>query len=292
LEKLSRQMSQVSVSQLFFYPIKSCGGIELTRGFVTPKGFHLDRHWLVVDENGLFITQRQKAQLALVRPVVNDDILSISIIGNDEFVKVPISDGGETLEVEVWGNKYQAINDGSIASELLSDHLGKKAFLVHMASMQVREVDTNYGKLEFADSYPFLIVSEASLHDLNRRIVENEGSPIPINRFRPNIVLTGNEPYEEDSWAQITIGEIIFDLGEHAVRCVTTTIDQDTADRGKNPLKTLSTFRRVRIGSTKHGVIFGQRAVHLDTGSIVVGDKINLEKEKDPNEYSNIMNFD
>ena len=164
MDALFRQMENVSVLELHYYPIKSCGGIELTRGFVTPKGFHLDRHWLVVDENGLFITQRQKAQLALVRPVVNDDILSISIKGNDEFVEVPISDGGETLEVEVWGNKYQAINDGSIASELLIDHLGKKAFLVHMASMQVREVDTNYGRLEFADSYPFLIVSEASLH--------------------------------------------------------------------------------------------------------------------------------
>ena len=284
-------MNEISVSQLFFYPIKSCGGIELTSREITPSGFYLDRHWMVIDENGLFITQRQKKQLALVRPEIKNGKLHISIKGRTELVEIPISEEGDPMEAEVWGNKYLAINDGPLASELLSDHLDKKALLVHMASGEVREVETDYGRLEFADSYPFLIVSEASLNDLNQKIQLLEGRPIPINRFRPNIVLTGNESYGEDSWAQIKIGEILFDLGEHAVRCVTTTTDQETGERGKNPLKTLSTYRKVTIGGGKKGVIFGQRAVHKSNGEISQGDQVTILETKDPQDYSKLLDF-
>ena len=284
-------MENVSVSELYYYPIKSCGGIELSRGEVIAKGFQLDRHWMVTDENGLFITQRQKAQLALVRPEVGEESLIIKIKGRSDSVEIPFSDEGQSLEVEVWGNKYKAISDGKLASDFLSNHLGKKALLVHMASGQVREVDTEYGRLEFADSYPFLIVSESSLNDLNARISENDGRPIPINRFRPNIVLAGNEPYEEDSWAKIKIGDLPFDLGEHAVRCITTTTNQETAERGKNPLKTLSAYRKVKIGGGKNGVIFGQRAVQNETGYIELGDKIEILETKDPHDYSKLLDF-
>src|SRR5262249_19187395 len=152
----------------------------------------------------------------------------------------------------------------------LSDYLGQKCRLVRMADFTVRRLDERYakdGEVGFADGYPFLLISEASLSDLNERLAE----PVPMNRFRPNIVTSGSGSYAEDRWKTIRIGTLEFRVVKPCDRCVITTVNQSTGDKGIEPLRTLATYRK-----SEAGVIFGQNLVHQGTGSIYVGDSIEI----------------
>jgi uncharacterized protein len=265
------------VESLHFYPIKSCQGAEMQIGRVTEKGFAYDRHWMVVDQGGLFVTQRNFSKMALIKPALAEDKLVISASGESSILEIPLDYNGARREVEVWGTKCEAVDNGEIASQWFSDLLGASVNLVYMPHDSIREKKPGYGKLQFADSYPFLIASVDSLKDLNERIQANGGQPVPMDRFRPNIVVDGGEPYAEDTWKQIQIGEVDFDVVKPCVRCPIPQIDQSTAIKGKEPTKTLLSYRRV----ARTEVIFAQKAVHKNTGIVKVGDQIQVNERKD-----------
>jgi len=277
------------ISSLHTYPIKSCAGTSLTRAAVTNKGFRNDRHWMVVDSDGVFLTQRQLPKLALVRPEIQTDVLLLARQGDNSPIELSIDGDGPKTEVWIWGNACTAIEDGKEAAMWLSDHLDVECRLVHMHTDFVRAVPNGDARLEFADSYPLLIVSEGSLEDLNSRIEQNGGQSIPIDRFRPNIVIDASSPFEEDSWANIQIGGLEYVLAEHAVRCVTTTVNQATGESGREPLRTLAQYRRAKHQGKSLGVIFGQRASNLDTGHIQVDMDVEVLKYKDPSDFSGLV---
>ena len=277
------------ISSLHTFPVKSCGGTSLRRAEVTSKGFRYDRHWMVVDSDGLFLTQRQIPKLALVRPRVQDESLLLTGQGDSNRIAVSIAADGPKTEVKIWGSACAAIEDGEEAAKWLTKFLGTESRLVHMANEFIRATPNRDANLEFADSYPFLLASEGSLDHLNANIEQNGGHSIPMNRFRPNIVVDAPSPFEEDSWANIRIGGLKFEVTEHAIRCVTTTVDQATSERGREPLRTLAQYRRAKHQGKTLGVVFGQRVINLDTGHIEVGMDVEVLEHKDPKDFSRLL---
>lgn len=269
---------EAKVYGLHFYPIKSCGETIAPRAEVTEKGFRYDRHWMVVDSNGNFLTQRELPRMTLIRPELDGNKLIIVGQGESSILEIPVNnDEGLRRQVVVWGNQCDGVDDGDIPAQWFSDYLGVGARLVHMPNDFIREKKPGYGRLEFADSYPFLIVSQESLQDLNERIVANDGQPVPMNRFRPNIVVEGCEPYAEDRWGRIKIGEVEFDVVKPCIRCPIPQVDQATSVKGKEPIKTLYTYRKV----SKKDVIFAQKAVNLNVGELVVGQDVEVFNGKE-----------
>lgn len=264
---------QLTVSGLFVYPVKSCGGISLNSAKITPRGFAYDRNWLVVDADGNFLTQRELRHLALVRTALEDHALVLTAPDMPAY-RVPYDQTGERVPVSIWrDNGIGAVDQGDDVSEWLSSFLKTPVRLVRFADDAVRQVDQKYAPREtdqvgFADAYPFLLLSEESLEDLNNRLDE----PLPMNRFRPNIVIRGGGAYAEDQWRCIEINGIKFELVKKCARCVVTTTDQDSALRGKEPLKTLATYR-----NSERGVLFGQNLTHQGEGSVHIGDSIRIE---------------
>jgi uncharacterized protein YcbX len=171
--------------------------------------------------------------------------------------------------VEIWGNPVEAIDAGEAAARWLTQLLGADVRLAFCPETTARRTDPDYDPIgspvSFADGYPLLLISEASLADLNTRLE----TPLPMNRFRPNVVVRGTEPFAEDAWRRVTIGSLAFDVVKSCARCVVTTTDQDTGERSAEPLRTLAKFRR-----RGDGVQFGMNVVHRGTGTIRVGDPV------------------
>ncbi|WP_041244044.1 MOSC domain-containing protein [Gloeobacter kilaueensis] len=263
-------MSNIVVSGLNVYPVKSCRGIALQTAELDARGICFDRQWMVVDDEGKFITQRTHSRLALVETALSDAQLHLKFPDTSALAFSLEAQPGPTLTVEVWGSYCQAIDQGKMAAEAFSDLLAQNCRLVRMAPEWVRPVNPKYApagsQVGFADGYPLLVVSEASLADLNSRLAAS----LPMERFRPNLVLSGTAPYAEDSWHQIRIGEVALQAAKPCVRCKITTIEQHTAvEQGPEPLRTLMSYRRI-----EGGPIFGQNYVHLDPGRIDVGDPV------------------
>ena len=247
------------------YPVKGCAGTADTTATVAKRGLAFDREWMVVDSDGQFITQRHAPSLALVRPTLRDGVLMISIdtVG---AVKIPLDQPfRDSRFVTVWRDHCAAIDEGNEVASLLSEHLGRQARLVRMADGHERSVRGTDAETGFADAFPLLIISQASLADLNARIVERGGTPVPMERFRPNIVVDCCEAYAEDGWGDITIAGVTFQMSGPCERCNVTTVDQSTGTvvPGGEPLATLATYRR-----GEGGVTFGQNAVHRGVGVV------------------------
>lgn len=274
------------VSQVNIYPIKSCAGTALEAADIQARGFANDRRWLVVDAEWRFLTQREIARMALIQPTVDDHCLRLSA-PEGVGVELPVDQPGRRVEVTIWKDSgVGAVDQGDEVAGWLSDFLRREVRLVRFADDYTRQVNQHYASREtdsfavpgghqvgFADAYPFLIISEESLADLNSRLDE----PLPMNRFRPNIVVCGaDEPYDEDNWKVIRVGDTAFDLVKACARCVTTTTDQATAVRGTEPLWTLATYRQ----GAKGAPLFGQNAVHRSMGTIRVGDRVKVVEYK------------
>ncbi|WP_088892736.1 MOSC domain-containing protein [Leptolyngbya ohadii] len=261
------------VTAINIYPIKSCRGISVQSAELTPWGLQWDRQWMIVTPEGEFITQRTLPELALIEPVITAESLYLMAPGQRDF-QVPLqqSDPGKSMQVTVWGDRCQAIDQGDAVAAWFSRALGTPARLVRIGTGYDRPVDAKYDRgttaqVSFADSYPLLLISEASLEDLNQRLDE----PLPMNRFRPNLVVSGCSAYAEDEWQQIQIADVLLDVVKPCTRCIITTTDQETTDRGKEPLATLSTYRR-----WKNGVIFGQNLIHRSRGTLAVGNAVQI----------------
>ena len=258
----------LTLSALNVYPVKSCGGTAVTSWEVDEIGFKWDRRWMFIDGAGYFQTQRWNAALALVRPRLVDGGVELSAPGMALLVAPP--GGGPPLRTEVWGDGVEARSCGAEADEWASEYVGdgcRLVFLPDAAARRFPDGNGSIGRVGFADAFPFLMVGEASLDDLNRRLAD----PIPMNRFRPNLVVSGGEPYAEDHWQHLTIGEIPFSMTRRCVRCSIPTIDQDTAVMGKEPSQTLATYRK-----TPRGVVFGVNLAHGATGRLKVGARIAI----------------
>lgn len=259
------------VAGLFVYPVKSCGGIEVERIEVDAFGFRDDRRWMIVDEVGRFLTQRTVPLLATVRVELSDDRLSLRSSGWDGLDLDAFPDDASAEPVTVWRDTVDALPVGEEADAWLTSVLGRTARLVWMPHASVRPAKRDPAgvspRISFADAYPFLVVSRESLDDLNARLVK----PLPMDRFRPNIVIEGTRPFAEDGWAGFRIGAVEFDVAGPCARCATTTTDQETGARGVEPLRTLATFRR-----EGNEVMFGQNAIHRGPGEIRVGDPVEV----------------
>ena len=260
----------IALRGLYRYPIKSCRGAPLDEAIVGARGIVGDRQWMVVDATGNFLSQRELARMALVEPRLGNSTLDITAPGMPPLSIHTRSDGNR-VNVTVWDDRCVGIDEGDAVAEWFTAFLGEQARLVRMPDDEVRQVDPTHAspgdQVGFADGFSFLLTSLASLDELNRRLAE----PLPMNRFRPNIVVDGAEPFEEDRWRTIRIDGIELTVAKPCARCAITTTDQYTAERSKEPLRTLATFRKAEAG-----VMFGQNLIHHGTGVLHVGAEVEV----------------
>jgi uncharacterized protein YcbX len=246
------------VGELFFYPVKSARAIAAASARLTATGFEWDRHWMAVDANGTFMSQRTHPRLARIEPEIGAGMLTLHSPGLAPM-RVPLEPLGNTVPVMVWKDRCRALDQGDAAGEWLSEALGESARLVRVTPSMGRMANPAYGgsapaPVSFTDGFPILVCNRASLDHLNTRMPE----PIPMQRFRPNIVLEGLEPFAEDRIAELLIGDIKLRLVKPCTRCVITSTDQRTGERSTNPLPILREFRFDRA---LLGVTFGENAV-------------------------------
>ena len=264
-------MEALTLSGLNVYPIKSAAGIAAQSWDVDEFGLRYDRRWMIVDEHGEHVTQREAPRLALVQPSIVGDRLRISAPDRAPM-DVPLEPTAivNTTAV-VWREACAAHWMGERAATWFSELLGQPCSLVYMPASTRRPADPTYAppgvRVSFADAFPFLLISEESLTDLNNRL----GAPVPMNRFRPNLIIAGGEPYVEDRLATFTIGALAFERVKPCDRCVVTTIDQATTERGQEPLRTIATYRKV-----EDKVFFGQNVVHHMTGRLHIGEPVRV----------------
>jgi uncharacterized protein YcbX len=265
------------IVSLHLYPVKSLGGFPVIDAQVTPRGLKFDRRFLVVDKMGEFKTIRDIPAMATVKTAMDGEEMRMTNAFGDT-VRVPLAPPPQaTREVRVWSSHVQAHGVSDEANALLSDCLGEEVQLVYMPDSTLRTLKEGRGQpgdiVSFADGYPLLAASVSSLEDLNRRIAANGRDPVPMNRFRPNVVIEGMEPFVEDRMGPITIGNVAFRAASPCVRCQVTTTDQISGElRGPEPLATLSTFRR-----TPDGPMFGTNCIPDASGTIRVGDTVTWD---------------
>ena len=264
-------MPSAVVSELNIYPVKSCRGISVRQATVVERGFRHDRRWMIADQDGTFLTQREHPRLSLIRTSLGADTCTLSTNGF-EPLEIPLElTGGTAVGAMIWGDSVRALSAEPAANEWISTFLGIPARFLFMPDESIRPVDPEYAfnseHVSFADGFPFLLLSEASVEDLNTRL----SSPVPMNRFRPNIVVKDCRPYAEDSWEMISIGAVRFRVAKPCGRCAITTVDQDRGIKSEEPLRTLATYR-----SHAGNVNFGQNLVQLNRGIIHIDDAVNL----------------
>ncbi|MEU3183791.1 MOSC N-terminal beta barrel domain-containing protein [Streptomyces sp. NPDC006923] len=268
------------------HPVKSMAGITLDSAFVEPWGLAGDRRWALIDETGKAVTQRQQPRLALVQAEPRPDGgIRLRVPGLGPLgVDVGVPEAADTVVADIFGTKVEAVlagpgADGVEVHGLLSAYLGVEVRLVHLDDPAVRRpVNPLYARpgetVSFADGFPLLVTTVASLDALNCLIAQGdhaEEGPLPMDRFRPNLVVAGTAPWAEDDWLRLGVGEVTFRVARACGRCVVTTTDQRTSERGREPLRTLGRYRRF-----DGRLIFGQNIVPESTGTVRVGDPVTV----------------
>lgn len=266
------------LSEINIYPVKSLKGISLENALVEERGLQFDRRWMLVDEKNNFLTQREFPKMATLGVEVTENSLKIS--ANGDFLEIGLMPSTEkSVNAKIWSSRAKSLVYDERINEWLADFLQTKCRLVLMPETTKRKVNPIYAVRKFrdtvsyADGYPFLMIGENSLQDLNKKL-EN---PVPMNRFRPNFVVSGAEAFAEDNWKKISIGDSVFHVVKPCERCVIPTIDQQKGlKNGTEPLKTLAKYR------TKNGkVLFGQNLIAEKAGGFVkIGDKIEILETK------------
>jgi uncharacterized protein len=240
----------LAVTEVCRYLIKSCRGERLRDAVVEPWGLAGDRRWMIVDAAGDPVTARDFHQMLLITPRMEGDALRLTAPSAPELI-VKLAPDAERVPVDIWGSGVRAVLAGDEAALWLSDLIGEPVRLVFLDDPAQRQVDRRYSRdgdrVSFADQYPLLLTSEESLGELNGWIAAGplaaEG-PVPMTRFRPNVVVAGAAPWAEDGWRQLRIGDVIFRAVKGCDRCVMTTVDPVTAAGGKEPIATLARYRR------------------------------------------------
>jgi len=261
----------ITVASLHRYVIKSCRGESLDDAVLDARGIADDRRFMVVDASGGFLSQRQLPRLALIVPHLSDTLVTLTA-PDVAPLTIDLSLLRTRLPVSVWEHRGEGEDCGDAAAAWLTSALARPARLVRMPDDARRAVDPRYAdsasdQTGYSDGYPLLLVNRASLDALNARLPV----PVPLDRFRPNLVIAGAEPFAEDAWRRIRIGDVEFAVVKPCARCVTITVDQVTGERGPEPLRTLATFR-----SSGGKVLFGQNLVHRALGRLRVGDPLTI----------------
>ena len=266
-------MSTIKLKSIHIYPIKSLKGIELSSSEVERRGLKYDRRWMLVDEQGRFISQREYHQLALLKTSINQDILTVTdLTGSQDPLTFEMSEpDSEPIEVSVWDDQCLAKPLDQEVNEWFSRFMGKSVRLVYMHDTSERKADPRYATstddiVSFADGYPILIISQASLDQLS----EKAGEHIPAERFRANLIIDGVVAHAEDDLKNIEINGVELAGVKPCARCVMITIDQNTGEKGKEPLQTLSTYRKAG-----HKILFGYNFIPTRLGNIEVGDALS-----------------
>lgn len=263
------------LSEINIYPIKSLGGIPLKSSIVEERGLQYDRRWMLVDEKNQFLTQRDYPQMARFHiDLENEGFVNVSF--NRKSLAIPLLINSEkTVNVKIWSSRVKAKYYADEVNEWFSENLQAKCRLVLMPEETKRKVNPIYAvrkyedTVSFADGYPFLLIGENSLADLNGKLEKS----LPMNRFRPNFVVSGSEAFAEDSWKKIKIGDTVFHIVKPCARCVITTINQETGEKDSvEPLKTLAKYRN------KNGkVLFGCNLIAEKQGKVIkVGDAVEI----------------
>jgi uncharacterized protein YcbX len=266
-------MSELYLSEIYIYPIKSAKGISLKSSFINHRGLVYDRCWMVVDQNHQFLTQRQIPQLALISVSIKKDYLNITA-PTMNLLSIPKEPKEKKfIDINIWKDTCSAQYAGITAEKWISKYIGKYSKLVYLPENVLRKIDPQFAvnnfSVSFTDGFPFLLISEASLEALNIRIKQS----LPMDRFRPNLVVRGCRAFEEDHWDVIKIGSVLFQIVKPCARCVVTTIDQSTANKGKEPLRTLAKFRNFN-----GKIYFGQNLIHKNMGRLETGNFIEIIK--------------
>lgn len=272
-------MSELRLSEIWIYPIKSLGGIRMNQSAVLEKGLPYDRRWMLVDDNGVFMTQRNNPAMALLKLKMDPDNNrngDLKVVHSRQSMVHSISLYptilGTEERVQIWDDYVMAGEVSEESSAWFSDALEQKCKLVYFPEKNARAVDPRYKvndeHVSLADGYPFLIIGQEALNLLNSKLDQ----PIPMNRFRPNFVFTGGEPNEEDSWRNFTIGKNRFMGVKPCARCAIPTINQDTAEKGIEPTRTLATYRK-----KENKIMFGQNVLAIDHQEIKEGDLITIQ---------------
>lgn len=264
------------VHSLYVYPVKSLAGIAVDFFELDDFGPVADRRWMLVDEQGCFVTQRKYPQLARVSTrLAGRAGVTVTIPDTGSFT---LATSGEPVQVQVWKDQVQAIQGTADANAAISRFCGLPLRFVYMPDDSFRRIDPAYvrenRRVGFADGFPLLVTSLASLEELNSRLDQ----PVPMRRFRPNIVVEGAPAWAEDSWRSLGIGALRIHLVKRCSRCVMTTVDPETGlkDQALQPLRTLAAYRKA-----DDGVIFGMNGVHSGTGMIRVGDAVAVTTRED-----------
>ena len=264
----------MTLSEIWIYPIKSLGGIRLTSVKVCRKGLQFDRRWMLIAADGTAMTQREYPNMALFKVHLNHSEISITFQKNDAIIssnsfRIDRKPAHAGIKANVWGDEVNVVEVQSELSNWFGHHLKTTCKLVAFPEENARPVDPKYtinnDQVSLADAYPFLLIGQSSLDDLNERL----DVPVPMNRFRPNLVFTGGKPFQEDEWRDLTIGEIRFVAVKKSARCALITVNQETAERGSEPLRTLSAYRKAG-----NKVFFGQNLIARNEGILTTGDTL------------------
>ncbi|GAB3931596.1 MOSC domain-containing protein [Mucilaginibacter myungsuensis] len=265
----------LTISSLFIYPIKSLGGISLTSSQITSRGLLYDRRWMLINDDNKFISQREYPQMALCKTELVPDGIKVVFKHNDDILIPFDAPAIGRAEVTIWDDTCTADIVCLEAAEWFSKVLGVNCRLVYMPEDSRRPVDPEYAPDDkinsFSDGYPCLLIGEASLTDLSERC----GEIILMDRFRPNIVFTGGAPYAEDEMAHFKINNIDFYGVKICARCPIPGIDQETAARTKEPLKTLARYRK-----KNNKIYMGQNLIHTGEGTLNIGDVLHILSTK------------
>ena len=266
------------IASLHLHPLKSCAPLDVEAFDVTPRGPAGDRRWLIVDGDARFITARQYGAVVGIRALPLVDGLRLDAPGMPTLrLRAPPADAPRR-HVAIWGDTVDAQCCDTAADAWLSRYLGMPVHLVHMDAAAVRAVDPDFARpgdqVSFADAYPLLAISQGALDALNARLPR----PVPMSRFRPNLVIDGCAPHAEDGWRRVRIGDLEFDAVKACTRCVFTTLDPAsmTRDPDGEPLRTLAGYRRAPPGSGLSGVLFGMNLVPRAVGVLRRGDRVSV----------------
>ncbi len=262
-----------TLASIHVYPLKSCAPLALDSARVEARGLEHDRRWMAVDASGKFLTGRQHPRLTLIRAEPDDaGTLRLRAPDMPELRLMPAPDRARRT-VEVWDSRVDALVADAAADAWISAFLGIPARFVHMDADCLRNADPDHSQpgdiVSFADGYPLLAISQAALDLLNSKLAQ----PVPMLRFRPNLVIAGTTPHAEDDWQCVRIGGLEFDVVKPCIRCVFTTVDftRGVFDESGEPLRTLLTYRR-----TAKGVSFGQNLIPRGAGTLHVGDTLTV----------------
>lgn len=259
-----------TLTDIIVYPIKSLGSVSLTESYAESRGFKNDRRLMLVDEAGRFLSQRTKPEMSIFQLSLKKGGIQVNCKG--EEINIPFENHSDTFRtVSIWQDQLMVPEVSHIYSEWFSNQMKMKCYLVAMSKYTKRPIDAKYAKnnesVSFADGYPYLIIGSGSLNDLNNRLEK----PVPMNRFRPNLVIKTDQPFIEDQFNEFQIGDAIFKAVKPCSRCIVTTIDQENGIKGKEPLATLAKYRK-----KENKINFGQNLICVKEGKVQAGQKVKL----------------